>query len=259
MHQKQESTSRVDRRLGEEWVDWDGRLQQDQPQAPLWLYVAITLLVVVIVGFSSWLIVWLMWPRLEQLQLAPLIKWTMVAGAGFLGLWFILVLLTAFGVAWLRQPLRYIGGINWSIGLGLMIGKALGISRDKVGHAYVLLHNQLEALPKKIEQSEKLLLLAPRCLSREALEQLKKMQAEYHFSQVIAVGGSEARKAIATVKPRGIIAIACERDLLAGLKDLNGRIPVIAFPNERPEGPCKNTLIPLDSIEKTVKIILGKK
>ena len=55
-----------------------------------------------------------------------------------------------------------------------------------------------------------------------------------------------------------IIAIACERDLLSGFKDVNTHIPVIGFPNRRPEGPCKNTCVDLDRIEDAVKRCLGR-
>jgi len=251
-------TPKVDRRLGDEWVDWDGRIQQDQIAVSFWLYVLITFFIAVFFAMSMLLVSWLIWPRLETLNVQHWFKGLLIVTGGILVTWFSLVFLNALGFTWLRWPLKRLGGIQWNMATGLWIGKLFGFSKDKIGHAYVLLHNQIEVLPRKIEDASKLLLLAPRCLSRESLEGLKNLKQRYGFSQVIAIGGSEARKGIAEVKPEGIIAIACERDLVAGIKDLHGRIPVIAFTNERPEGPCKNTTISLDSVEKTVKMFLGK-
>lgn len=250
--------TKPDRRLGDEWTDWDGNLQQDQPKAPWWLYVLISLIITALLSGGGILVHWLIAPRVAQLQAAMIAKWLLIAWVGLLGIWFALVWLTAMGVTWLRWPLKLLGGIRWSAELAIIIGKRFGWSRDKVAHAYVQLHNQLECLPSRIKNATDLLVLAPRCLNRESLLGMKAMKDKYGFSQVVVVGGTEARKAIAEIRPLGIIAIACERDLLVGLKDLNGRIPVVAFTNQRPEGPCKNTLIPLDSIEKSVKILLGK-
>ena len=37
-----------------------------------------------------------------------------------------------------------------------------------------------------------------------------------------------------------------------GFREVNTQIPVIGFPNQRPEGPCKNTCVDLNEIEKTI-------
>ena len=66
-------------------------------------------------------------------------------------------------------------------------------------------------------------------------------------------GGNAARKKIKELRPRLIIAVACERDLLSGFREVNKQIPVIGFPNKRPEGPCKNTCVDLSEIEATIQ------
>jgi hypothetical protein len=65
---------------------------------------------------------------------------------------------------------------------------------------------------------------------------------------VIATGGTLARKAIVEHKPELIVAVACERDLAAGIYDMR-RLPVIGLLNERPEGPCKNTRVDMAALE----------
>ena len=88
--------------------------------------------------------------------------------------------------------------------------------------------------------------------------QLWELKERYGLSQMVALGGTEARKAIAQIRPEGIVAVACERDLLVGIKDLRGRIPVLAFTTQRPEGPCKNTLVDIEEIEHAIRLFLGK-
>ncbi len=139
----------------------------------------------------------------------------------------------------------------------MVLGRALGLGRDRVGHAFVRVHNRLEVLPARVPEAARLLVLVPRCLSRETLQGLQALRQRYGFTQLTVTGGTEARRAIARQRPRGIVAVACERDLLSGVRDLKGRVPVLGFPNLRPEGPCKNTLVDLDRVEEAVRSFLG--
>ncbi len=70
-----------------------------------------------------------------------------------------------------------------------------------------------------------------------------------------AAGGEEARVAIRQYRPTTILAIACERDLMGGIKDVADKIPVIAVPNKRPEGPCKNTDFALNELDEALETL----
>jgi hypothetical protein len=63
----------------------------------------------------------------------------------------------------------------------------------------------------------------------------------------IATGGTLARKIIVDTKPRCIIAVACQRDLVDGLMDVFP-IPVYGILNIRPHGPCINTTLDVSII-----------
>ena len=67
-----------------------------------------------------------------------------------------------------------------------------------------------------------------------------------------------ARKKVIDIKPKAIIAIACERDLTEGILDTNP-LPVMGILNIRPEGPCKNTKVDLDKVIEGIKFFLGRK
>ena len=59
-------------------------------------------------------------------------------------------------------------------------------------------------------------------------------------------------------KPRCIIAVAGERDLTSGIQD-SYPLPVFGILNQRPHGPCVDTLVPMNALEDAVRIFLGLK
>lgn len=82
-----------------------------------------------------------------------------------------------------------------------------------------------------------------------------KLKKERNIDVVVATGGTFARKFIKEKRPKAIIAVACERDLTSGIQDVR-RIPVLGVLNQRPEGPCYNTLVSIDEIEKAIDFFL---
>ena len=72
----------------------------------------------------------------------------------------------------------------------------------------------------------------------------------------VVAGGEAAREIIKQHRPKAVIAVACERDLVAGIKDVRN-LMVLGVPNKRPEGPCKNTCIDLKRFENSIRLFLG--
>ena len=79
---------------------------------------------------------------------------------------------------------------------------------------------------------------------------------KYSIKAKVATGGTLARKFIISSKARVVIAIACERDLVSGIYDAYP-MPVYGIFNKQVNGPCYNTKIDVDKIEKAIKLILG--
>jgi hypothetical protein len=52
------------------------------------------------------------------------------------------------------------------------------------------------------------------------------------------------------------VAVACERDLCSGIQDAYP-IPVYGILNQRPHGPCMNTQVDLDELDRVVHYILN--
>lgn len=70
----------------------------------------------------------------------------------------------------------------------------------------------------------------------------------------VATGGSIAREIIKHEKPDFIIAVACENDLLSGIKDIK-KTPVALVLNEKPNGPCKDTIVDIDKINSILDAV----
>lgn len=80
---------------------------------------------------------------------------------------------------------------------------------------------------------------------------------DYDLSLFVATGGTIARRIVKDILPDAIVAVACERDLSSGIIDTYP-LPVIGITNERPSGPCINTLINETKIKEVVEFF-GKK
>jgi uncharacterized protein len=251
--------ARADRKLGDEWEDWDGTSLADRTEAPAWIYVVLSGGVALLLALAGAAGTWLVTPRLDDLGVRWLGLGLLAGWSGYLVVWYLSLALGLAGVRVCRRLLRRLGGLTWTVGAAVALGRLAGLSRDRVGHAFVLVHNRLEVLPPLVSDPARLLVLVPRCLSRETLQGLAALKDRYGFTQLTATGGTEARRAIAQQRPEGLVAVACERDLLSGVHDLKGRVPVLAFPNLRPEGPCKNTVADLRRVEEAVRLFLGSR
>ncbi len=73
----------------------------------------------------------------------------------------------------------------------------------------------------------------------------------------VATGGGEARKVIHQERPSAVIGVACERDLISGIHDVAPKVATLGVANQRPEGPCKNTLIDLEELRVAIRALTG--
>jgi len=76
-----------------------------------------------------------------------------------------------------------------------------------------------------------------------------KIKSDYGVNVVMVSGGTAAREIIKKLKPKFIIAVACENDLISGLKDISN-IPVVGVLNGRPCGACRDTTVDVNIIRR---------
>lgn len=250
----------TDRKLGDEWLDWDGLSdteESDIDENPsVFSKLAAGALLMWLASFQlAW---YMMKPRIEQLSpfASQFLDWSVLA------LTLLILVVGTAEVALLlgfrRSLFSY--GLSERLLLSLLpeatwLGKRYGISRDKVSNSFIKVHNLLLKSHKKTIDASRILVLLPRCLRKE-IRKMIAARTEGMDAKVLTVGGGEdARKAIKEFRPSLIVAIACERDLVSGIRDVAKKIPVLAVTNRRPEGPCKNTCLHEDQFEEAFSFI----
>ncbi len=153
----------------------------------------------------------------------------------------------------------------------ISLGKLCGLDRDTLQQSFIALNNQLVRARKLRVPATKTLILLPHCIQMFDCEikitgdvnkcvrcgkcdisGLAALAERFGIPIAVATGGTLARKIIVEQRPRFILAVACERDLTSGIRDAYP-LPVVGVLNRRPHGPCFNTSIILDEVEKVLQ------
>ena len=252
----------VDRRLGHEWDEWDGNPlpnqgNYDSPPRLFFQWSAAGLgaaLGVVALGL------YLLGPRIGLLLPGvPTFLWIglgVVSGASWL--WWLLILLSyASGWSLLPAVLAERGPFLRLMSVTSRVADKFG-RRDWVENAAVKVYNALAVVRAKAVGKGELLLLIPRCLSKPAIEGVLALSGKYEVPVFVATRGQLARRVIRERRPRAIVAVACERDMVSGLHDVAGRVPVLGLTMTLPAGPCKDAGLDLEQLEKWVKVFVSE-
>jgi hypothetical protein len=250
----------VDRRLGHEWDEWDGNPlpnqgNYDSPPHLFFLWSAAGL--VAALGIVA-LGLYLLGPRIGLL-LPGVPTWLWIGlgvAAGVSGLWWGLILLSyATSRALLPAKLAEQGPFLRLMSVTSRVADRFG-RRDWVENAAVKVYNALALRrARKVGQGE-LLLLIPRCLSKPAIDGVLALSGKYEVPVFVATRGQLARRVIKERRPRAIVAVACERDMVSGLHDVAGRVPVLGLTMTLPAGPCKDAGLDLVQLEEWVKVFV---
>jgi hypothetical protein len=250
----------VDRRLGHEWDEWNGKPlpnqgNYDSPPSLFFTWSAGTLVALLA---AATLLIFLLAPRLALLHPAvPRTLWTALAvvAAGALLWWALLALAFAFRRPLLPERLAERGPFLGLMGLTSRLAARFG-RRDWVENASVKVYNRLALMRKRKVGEGELLVLIPRCLSKATLDGVLGIAGKYDVPVFVATRGQLARRVIRERRPRAVVAVACERDMVSGLHDVAGKIPVLGLTMTLPAGPCKDALLDLPKLEEWVRSYL---
>ncbi|MBW1734088.1 MAG: DUF116 domain-containing protein [Deltaproteobacteria bacterium] len=154
------------------------------------------------------------------------------------------------------------------------VGRCFGISKDEIRRSFVAINNKLVLAEAKKVRPEEILILLPHCLQHHdctvritgnvenckecgkcRIKDLVELSRKYHVPAAVATGGTLARRIVVEKRPKVIVGVACERDLTSGIQD-SYPIPVFGVFNKRPFGPCYDTDVTLELVEKGIKIFL---
>jgi len=247
----------VDRRLGHEWDEWNGRPlpKGGDFSAPPRLFFGYAALTVATVSGVVALLLYLIGPRLGRLWgPLPQALWIALAAVAALQWLYLGVLAAAFYSRRNLLPERllergpYLQLMNYTS----LIARAFG-RRDWVEHAAIDVYNTLaERRGRRVGKGE-LLVLIPRCLSKQALDGVLEIAGRYEVPVFVATRGQLARRVIRERRPRAVVAVACERDMMTGLRDVAGKLPVLGLTMQLPNGPCRDATIDLGQMERWVQ------
>ena len=155
----------------------------------------------------------------------------------------------------------------------MWVGRLFGVSKEEIEDSYIKINNQMTVSQDIKYRPEEILILAPHCLQNTncphkitidvqnchrcgkcSVAGLLDIAEETGVNLVVASGGTFARKLAKEYQPKAIVAIACERDLTSGIKDMNAQhIPVVGVLNERPNGPCYNTTVQICKVRQALE------
>jgi hypothetical protein len=245
--------------LGDEWEDWDGNVESHDGEihATARPFALMLSLVLIIYWGIALLACYLVLPRLRGFHPYLGVAGVAVAAAFILlsSLWlFTLGLSMAFGRSVLVGTLSRRLVLHFMNPFLMWFARILGFSRDRIGHSFIRLNNALAR--GAAGKTEKTIVLLPRCLRRDVRKEVLEIAGRFDVPTYTVVGGEEAREAISREEPDAIVAVACERDLAGGIRDVSPVI-VVGIPNVRREGPCRNTEVDTEAFERALELFKG--
>lgn len=264
--------------LGEQWSEEELKTHRSYINEGRRLFLGLSLIGLLFLSCFFWLLCYFIHPRLKEFSilLPPLVGFIIAVPLIFLALQLLSIVLTTLIeknclLLAKKRPLV----IVILTPLVYSIGNLLGIHKDRIRNSFLKLNNSIVRVIGEKIKANRLLILLPRCIQflnckQKVIEdignckkcgkcdvvELLKIKERHGLDILFATGGSVARRLIASMKPKAIIAVACERELISGIDEV-ADIPVIALPNERPEGPCKNTRVNYVLLEEAVQTFLG--
>lgn len=162
----------------------------------------------------------------------------------------------------------YFPFINW---LSTLLPKKLKV---KILKEILELNNKYVLKNKK--DTKKILILLPRCLQyfncenniissiencrlcgRCKIKNIIGFKEKYNVDIKVASGGELAKLFVEQSNPDFIIAVACEPELILGIKEVSP-YRVLAITNIIKEKPCINTDVEIDKIEEFLKILVDQ-
>ena len=251
----------VDRRLGHEWDEWNGRPLPSGGDfsAPPGLFFRYAALTLALASGLVALLLYLVGPRFAGISPAlPRALWIGLGAAiVFTGVWWGLAAGSFYsGTNLLPERLLERGPFLQVMNYTSLVARLFG-KRDWVEHAAIDIYNTLAVRRGRKVGKGELLVLIPRCLSKQALDGVLEIAGRYEVPVFVATRGQLARRVIRERRPRAVVAVACERDMMTGLRDVAGKLPVLGLTMQLPNGPCRDAVLDLPQMEAWVRGWVG--
>jgi hypothetical protein len=166
--------------------------------------------------------------------------------------------------------------VKYLFPVAVTLAQLFGFNRNHLRVSFVKTNNALTRAQAKRITGDRLLILLPHCLQidvcnrkitndisncvrcgRCPVAKMLEYGERYGLKIEVVNGGTLARRKVASFRPHGIVAVACERDLTLGIQDVHP-IPVFGVINDRPNGPCYNTEVDMQMVEEAIRFFKVK-
>jgi len=153
-------------------------------------------------------------------------------------------------------------------------GTVIGIEGEKIDDYFIRKNNRIITSSAKKYRSEEVLLVFPHCIQdwecphriardirnchncgKCLIPDLIELGDRYNVRMCVVGGGTAARRSVYDYMPNFVIAVACERDMISGIRDAVP-LPLWGVLNERPNGPCRNTSVNLARVEEALSALV---
>ena len=164
--------------------------------------------------------------------------------------------------------------VNALFPIVVLLGKLFSKDKRKIEASFVSVSNQIVRQRHLKIPPDRLLVVTPHCLQLDScphkitrnpnnckrcggcdIGALVTMAEEIGFHFFVVTGGTLARQTVKKLRPKAVLAIACERDLTSGIQDVYP-LPAVGVMNIRPNGPCFNTHVDLEHFRNELLAII---
>lgn len=241
------------------------------------LFIGMLSLTTILMAVVLYIIWYIGVPGLASIQ--PALPWilgvivTAIVVVAFLGIFNMVLAVAGFPYLPFLQKQTY-ELINMLFPLAVRLGKVFGISRRRLEGSFIAVSNLLFNRMGIRVPADRLLVVTPHCLQLAScphkitrdpenckrcggcdIGALVTLSHEMGFHFFVATGGTLARQIVYKTRPKAVLAIACERDLMSGIQDVYP-LPAVGVLNIRPNGPCYNTHVDMAEVRAQLEKII---
>ena len=241
------------------------------------LFIGMLSLTTILMAVALYIIWYIGVPGLASIQ--PALPWilgaivTAVVVVAFLGIFNMVLAVAGLPYVPFLQKQTY-ELINMLFPLAGRLGKVFGISRRRLEGSFIAVSNLLFNRMGIRVPADRLLVVTPHCLQLAScphkitrdpenckrcggcdIGALVTLSHEMGFHFFVATGGTLARQIVYKTRPKAVLAIACERDLMSGIQDVYP-LPAVGVLNIRPNGPCYNTHVDMAEVRAQLEKII---
>ena len=242
------------------------------------LFLALLSLSLLVVGFMAYAVWQVSYLGLREISAyLPLILGVALAIVFlFTGLGIVGIVGAIMGIPFLSAfQKRTYALINMLFPIAILFGKIFGFDRRKIERSFIAVSNQIIHQQHIKVPANRLLVVTPHCLqlascphkiTRDPMANCKRcggcdigslvtLAEEMGFHFFVVTGGTLARQTVKNIRPKAVLAIACERDLTSGIQDVYP-LPAVGVMNIRPNGPCYNTHVDMNLVRQEIERML---